>query len=133
MALVPVRLAALALAALSLSASAASADEVARRADLIVLRDGYVRQSRAFTEEARRAALQHVASLDARAGELTNAEFLVSLARTAALADNGHDSWHPEDGAWLPERRAPMRFFWFQISIFAPFSASVRTAAGRFL
>ena len=113
MALVFARLAALALAALSLSASAASAAEAARRADLIVLRDGYVRQSRAFTEETRRAALEHVASLEARAGELTNAEFLVGIARTAALADNGHDSWHPEDGAWLPERRAPMRFFWF--------------------
>ena len=89
---------------------AAAAD---RSADLVVLRDGYVRQSRAFTEETRRAALEHVASLEARAGELTDAEFLVGIARTAALADNGHDSWHPEDGAWLPERRAPMRFFWF--------------------
>ena len=44
---------------------------------------------------------------------MTDAEFLIGIARTAALADNGHDSWHPEDGAWLPDRRAPMRFFWF--------------------
>ena len=107
------RLAALVLMALSLSASAAPAPEALRRADLVVLRDGYVLQSRAFTEETRRAALEHVASLEARAGELTSAEFLVGIARTAALADNGHDAWHPGDGAWLPERRAPMRFFWF--------------------
>ena len=113
MALGLARLAALALAALSLSASAVAADEAARRTDLVILRDGYVRQSRAFTEKTRHAALEHVASLEARAGELTNAEFLVGIARTAALADNGHDSWHPDDGAWLPESRAPMRFFWF--------------------
>ena len=113
MALVLTRLAALVLMALSLSASAAPAPEALRRADLVVLRDGYVLQSRAFTEETRRAALEHVASLEARAGELTSAEFLVGIARTAALADNGHDAWHPGDGAWLPERRAPMRFFWF--------------------
>lgn len=88
-----------------------------RSADFIVLRDDYVRQSLAFTEDARRQALEHVASLEARADELTNAEFLIGIARTAALADNGHDGWHPEDGAWLPDRRAPLRFFWFPDSL----------------
>ncbi len=90
---------------------------VDRSPDLVVLRDDYVRQSRAFTEESRREALEYVASLEARAGEMTNAEFLVGVARTAALADNGHDSWHPDEGAWLPDRRAPMRFFWFPDSL----------------
>ncbi|MGH8130861.1 MAG: hypothetical protein ACRES3_08420 [Steroidobacteraceae bacterium] len=84
-----------------------------RRADLAVLRNDYVQKSRAFSPDARRAALDHIASLDARAGELTPAEFLIGVARTAALADNGHDAWHPDEGAWLPETRAPMRFFWF--------------------
>ncbi len=93
---------------------AAAAD---RSTDLAVLRDDYVRQSQAFTEDARRLALEHIASLEARADELSNAEFLIAIARTAAMADNGHDGWHPEEGAWLPDRRAPLRFFWFPDSL----------------
>jgi hypothetical protein len=72
-----------------------------------------VRESGAFTDDARAAALGLVASLKARDGMLTPAEFLVGIAEAAALADNGHDAWYPGEGAWLPERRAPMRFFWF--------------------
>jgi hypothetical protein len=89
------------------------AEAADRSADFIVLRDDYVRQSRAFTDDTRREALEYVASLEARAGEMTNAEFLIGIARTTALADNGHDAWHPQDDAWLPDRRAPVRFFWF--------------------
>ncbi len=85
----------------------------ARRADLAVLRNDYVEKSRAFSPDARRDALDHIASLDAHAGELTPAQFLLGIARTTALADNGHDTWHPDDSAWLPDRRAPLRFFWF--------------------
>jgi len=84
-----------------------------RRADLAVLRNDYVEKSRAFSPDARRAALEHIASLDVHAGELTPAQFLLGIARTTALADNGHDSWHPDEGAWLPKRRAPLRLLWF--------------------
>jgi len=83
------------------------------RGDLAPLRDAYVMKSGAFTDSTRKAALDEVAALEARAGQLTPAEFLLGLARVTALADNGHDGWHPGDGAWLPERRAPMRFFAF--------------------
>ena len=83
------------------------------RGDLATLRDGYVRESRAFTYDTRKAALDLVASLEARAGALTPAEFLLGVAQVTALADNGHDGWHPGHGAWLPERRAPVRYFWF--------------------
>jgi hypothetical protein len=83
------------------------------RGDLVVLRDRYVRESRAFTEETRPAALELVASLEARAQSLAPADFLIGLARVTALADNGHDGWHPAEGAWLPDGRAPMRYFWF--------------------
>lgn len=84
----------------------------AHRADLAMLRDDYVDQGRAFTPETRRAAFDYLASLAARADGMTDAEFLIAVATTTALADNGHDSWHPGDGAWLPQR-APLRFFWF--------------------
>jgi len=100
----------------AIATRAPAADEPAsapaHRRDLAVLRSDYVLQGKAFSPDARRAALDHVASLEARAEALTPAEFLVGVARTAALADNGHDSWHPGDGAWLP-KRAPLRFFWF--------------------
>ena len=85
---------------------------LATNADLAVLRDDYVQKGRAFTPETRRAALDYVASLEPRAASLTSAEFLIAVAKTTALADNGHDSWHPGKGAWLPER-APLRFLWF--------------------
>lgn len=97
--------------ALALAAWAAPAAE-AYRADLAVLRDDYVQKGRAFTPETRRAALDYLASLEPRADSLTHAEFLIAVAKTTALADNGHDSWHPGDGAWLP-KRAPLRLFWF--------------------
>jgi len=83
------------------------------RGDFVVLRDQYLRQGGAFTDDTRKAALDLVASLDSRADTLTPAEFLVGIAEVAALADNGHDGWYPDEGAWLPERRAPMRYFWF--------------------
>ncbi len=105
-----------ALACALFAAATFAADDAAtigaRRADLTILRDSYVRVGRAFSDSTRRDALEYIASLEARAAELTNAQFLVAVARTAALADNGHDSWHPGDGAWLP-KRAPLRFFWF--------------------
>ncbi len=85
---------------------------LATNADLAILRDDYVNQSRAFKPKARRAALDYLASLEPRADSLTTAGFLIAIARTTALADNGHDSWHPGEGAWLPDR-APLRFFWF--------------------
>jgi hypothetical protein len=97
--------------ALALASWAVPAAE-ARRADFAALRDDYVQKGRAFTPETRRAALDYLAALEPRADALTNAEFLIAVAKTTALADNGHDSWHPGDGAWLP-KRAPLRFFWF--------------------
>jgi len=95
------------------------------RGDLATLRNRYIQESRAFTNETRKAALDLVASLEARAGLLTPAEFLLGVARTTALADNGHDGWYPEHGAWLPERRAPIRYFWFPDSLVV-----ARAAAG---
>ncbi|HEX9707763.1 MAG TPA: hypothetical protein VGA24_09025 [Steroidobacteraceae bacterium] len=111
------RLTAACACALTAMAGALAADDPAtaeaRRTDLTALRDNYVRMSRAFTPDAQRAALEHIASLDARADDITNAQFLIAIARTTALADNGHDGWHPGDDAWLPKRRAPLRFAWF--------------------
>jgi hypothetical protein len=100
----------LALFVLAAPLAAGAADY---RGDLAVLRDAYVMKSRAFTDETRKAALAEVASLEARAASLAPAEFLLGIARVTALADNGHDGWHPGDASWLPERRAPMRFFSF--------------------
>ena len=99
------------LLALALVSATAPARD-AHRADLAVLRDDYVQKGRAFTPETRRAALEHLALLEPRADSLTRAELLIAVAKTTALADNGHDSWHPGVGAWLP-KRAPFRLFWF--------------------
>lgn len=97
--------------ALALVSTAVPAQDM-QRADLAILRDEYVLKSLAFTPKARQTALEHLASLEPRADALTPAEILIAVAKTTALADNGHDSWHPGDGAWLP-KRAPLRFFWF--------------------
>ena len=83
------------------------------RADIATIRDDYVLKSGAFTEGTRKAALAMLASLEARSGEIRPPDFLIAVAKVTALADNGHDHWYPDEGAWQPELRAPIRYFAF--------------------
>jgi hypothetical protein len=104
------------IAGACLLAPASRSEDSARadyRGDLAIMRDEYVLKSRAFTTDGRRVALDLLASLEARSGDITSAEFLIAVAKIAALADNGHDGWYPGDGAWLPALRAPIRYFPF--------------------
>lgn len=66
-------------------------DEAARREDLAQFRHQLLAPDRAFDAAAtREAALQRLAALEARRGEMDAVAFGLELARVTALADNGH-------------------------------------------
>ena len=60
------------------------------RADLSQFRSGFLDRDRAYSEPARRMALERLAALEARAGTLDALQLGLALAEVAALADNGH-------------------------------------------
>jgi len=109
------RLKAMRCLALVLCAAPALADGIrdAQLADLEYARTHYVVENLAYSPTGRRRALEHIRRLEQRAGRLTPAEFLVGLDELATLADNGHDTVYPGDGAWTPELRLPLRLIWF--------------------
>ncbi len=44
---------------------------------------------------------------------MTNAEFLLAIARIPTFADNGHDVFNSGEGACWPDTRLPFRLVWF--------------------
>ena len=71
--------------------AAPTIDERARREDLVQYRQQVFAPDRAFDAAAsREAALQRLAALEARRGEMDTLAFGLELARITALADNGH-------------------------------------------
>jgi hypothetical protein len=104
-----------ALAAALCANSAAQAKPLreARIEDLEAAKTGYVLKSKAFTPQARAEAVAYVAGLERRAGDVSDAEFLLDLMRIAAFAHNGHDAMDLGDDAWNPPTRLPFRMIWF--------------------
>lgn len=66
-------------------------DEAGRREDLAQYRQQLLAADRAFDAAGtREAALQRLAALEARRGDMDAVAFGLELARITALADNGH-------------------------------------------
>ena len=78
-------------AGLGAARAAPGLDEAARREDLAQYRQQVLAADRAFDAAGtREAALQRLAALEARRGEMDAVAFGLELARITALADNGH-------------------------------------------
>lgn len=88
----------------------------AQIADLEVAKNDYVLKSLAFTPDRRLQALNSLKNLEARAGSLSDMEFLIGIAHLAALADNGHDAVAFGDDSWVPPTRLPFRMLAFSDS-----------------
>ncbi len=102
------------LAALAALSVATAADlDAARRADLEVARSGYVAKSMAMSPAQRSAALAYIAAIGPRVGAMSDAEFLVAVARIPAFADNGHDAFDAGNDTWWPDTRLPVKLAWF--------------------
>lgn len=91
--------------------SAASAGP--RADDLAVAQRDYVQETKSMTPAARAAATHYLAELAPRADALSPEEFLLAIFRTAAFADNGHDTENDHGGVWWPGARLPVRMIWF--------------------
>jgi len=81
--------------------------------DLEFARTAYVEKSGALTPAARRAALSFIESVKMRAGTLSDEQFMAAVMQIPAFANNGHDMFMFGGDAWLPPKRAPLRFIWF--------------------
>jgi len=81
--------------------------------DLNIALHEYVDKSPVFTTSARTRAQTYVRAVTPKADGMTPAEFLLTVLRIAALADNGHDTEHDKDDVWFPESRLPVRMIWF--------------------
>jgi hypothetical protein len=84
-----------------------------RAADLEYAKANYVLQSGAFSAQAREQAVRYINSITATADAMTREQYLLSVLRIVALADNGHDAVNQEEGAWYPDARLPVRMLWF--------------------
>ena len=95
------------------SAAGPPPERSARQADLDAARQKYVDRAPSFSPGARTRASEWISSLRAQADAMTDAQFVLALARIAAFADNGHDAYDLGDGAWTPALRLPVRMIWF--------------------
>ena len=84
-----------------------------RAADLEHAKSGYVLRSQVFSPQARAAAVRFIDARIATADAMTREQFLLSILRIAAFADNGHDMESDAGDAWWPEARLPVRLLWF--------------------
>ena len=105
-------LATLGLALLS-SALTSSVTAEPRADDLERAKSEYVLKSQAFSPEARGQAVHFIDAIAAATGGMTREQFLLSVLRIAAFADNGHDTESDEGDAWWPTARLPVRMLWF--------------------
>jgi hypothetical protein len=85
----------------------------ARRGDLEIARTAYVDKSRAFSAAKRLRALRFIDRAEQRADSMRPEEFLLTVLRIPGFADNAHDVFNDEDGAWYPQARLPLRMIWF--------------------
>lgn len=100
------------LVALAPGAQAQALTPQARRDDLAQFRAEFLARDRAYTPAARRQAEQALAELEALIDTLDATAFALALARTAALADNGHSiAWPGPRAARGP--RVPVRLLPF--------------------
>jgi hypothetical protein len=83
-----------------------------RRGDLEIARAAYVDKSRAFSTAKRQRALRFIDRMEERADSMSPEEFLLTILKIPAFADNGHDVVN-DDGAWYPQARLPLRMIWF--------------------
>ncbi len=67
----------------------------AQRQDLEYFRN-YLEYNRTYTPEARAEAARLLGDYEARAGQLSTAQFDLAVARMTALADNGHSKVYPD-------------------------------------
>jgi hypothetical protein len=102
----------LALLASAIGTSAARA-EPTRESDLDLARTRYVEQGRSFSVDERRQALEFIDRERGCVGRMSDEEFLLTMLRIAAFADNAHDVLNEEPGAWFPSARLPLRLVWF--------------------
>ncbi len=84
-----------------------------RLADVAYARSEYVMKSLALSPEKKSHALAYLEQLGPRVAAMSDAEFLLAMARIPAFADNGHDVFHSGKDAWWPETRLPFRLVWF--------------------
>jgi hypothetical protein len=104
----------LALGAALAVAGAAGPDLAAgRRADLAYARSEYVLKSKSLSPGQQRRALAYLEQIGARVASMSDAEFLLAMARVPAFADNEHDVFHSGKDAWWPDTRLPFRLVWF--------------------
>src|SRR6185503_10942000 len=95
----------------------ARADNNARLSDLEYAKKEYVEKSPAFTEEAKAKALKFIAELRSKSATMTNAQFVLAVGSISAFADNAHDMFWQDEGAWVPTLRLPVRMIWFPDSL----------------
>jgi len=67
---------------------------------------------RSFSPESRAGFKAELNALNARAGNMSNAEFALGVAHAVALADNGHTNISQRSLMTL-NNRLPVRFYWF--------------------
>lgn len=93
---------------------ASAADSAAaRRADLETARSEYIAKTQALAPAQRRAALDYLERIGPRVGAMSDAEFMLAVARIPAFADNAHDGFDSGDDSWWPDTRLPLRLVWF--------------------
>ena len=108
------RLASLVLIGFACAAGLGAAElSPSRLGDLDVAQREYVDKAPAFSTAAQEQAHALIVDLRARAPAMTDPQFVLALARIAALADNGHDSFDLGEGSWSPKLRLPVRMIWF--------------------
>jgi hypothetical protein len=106
-------LAALGLCLLSLTLGS-SVTAGSRADDLERAKSDYVLKSKAFSSDARGQAVRFIDTIAATTDGMTREQFLLSVLRIAAFADNGHDTEGDAGDAWWPQARLPVRMLWFR-------------------
>jgi len=94
--------------------AALAADSAAgRQQDLDFARSQYVLKSRALSAKQRQQALDFLWESQGHLAKMSAAEFLLTMARIPAFADNAHDVFNSGKDAWWPDTRLPFRLVWF--------------------
>ena len=73
----------------------------------------YLARTLSLEPSQRRAALAYLDRIGPLVGAMSDAEFLVAVARIPAFADNAHDVFDSGDDSWWPDTRLPVRLVWF--------------------
>jgi hypothetical protein len=85
----------------------------ARGADLEFARTEYLARTQSLEPSQRRAALAYLDRIGPLVGAMSDAEFLLAVARIPAFAENAHDVFDSGDDSWWPDTRLPVRLVWF--------------------